>query len=177
MLIQDSFKRNSSQNLQLTDRAAIAIWQQSSSVDEAEEKKWSLVEQLTKYEASRDSSLIAEFKEEMRENIVYLEEAAKALGVDPDGVDKIRLSQVRAKVNKYAGPNRDGGCNEGFLFWVREERLHFGGGALKTWATRLRRKGVTSLKDLKRNTSSGYPPAYYEGLNLYAQNLLTSSNT
>ena len=163
MSIQDKFERNTNGLLQLTDKAAIEVWQTSTSIEEANRKEWAMFRQLAIYEASVDPSYLIEFKKEVKVDLATLATAA----IEPDKIDKWRLNRTRRRIQKYAGPNRDGECHDGFIDWIRATCLDVSGAPLKSKITRLRKKGVSNLKMLKR-APTGPGKTYYAELNVFA---------
>ena len=171
MSIQDKFESNTNGCLQLTDRVAIKVWQTSSTLNEAERKEWSLLRDL----AIQKLEDYPDYRTEFQTDVTAWLNAVATVSLIPtderDWKDEGKLSHALYMIKHFAGPNKDGKCEDGLINWIRRYHINFSGAPLKSRATRLRKKGVTSLKDLKR-AKTGREPSYYQNLNAYAATMI-----
>jgi len=167
MSIQDKFESNSSGYLQLTDRAAIEVWQTSSTLNEAERKEWSLYRDLAIQKLEDCPNYRTELQTEVKAWLNDVTTVSLIPSDQRDWRDDLKLSSALGRIKTYAGPDKDGGCGDGLINWIRRRHINYSRAPLKSRATRLRKKGVTSLKDLKR-AKTGREPSYYQDLNAYA---------
>ena len=167
MSIQDKFESNSSGCLQLTDRAVIEVWQTSATLNEAESKEWSLFRDLAVQKLDNDPSYRNDLKNSIKDWLADLANISLKPEADRTWSECRTLNRVRNNLKRYAGPNNDGACEDGLINWIRQHRISYSRAPLKSRVTRLRKKGVTTLKDLKR-TKPGRGPSYYQDLNAYA---------
>ena len=167
MSIQDKFESNSSGRLQLTDRAVIEVWQTSATLNEAESKEWSLFRDLAVEKLENNPSYRNDLKNSVKDWLSDLANISLKPEADRTWSETWTLNKVRNNLKHYAGPNNDGTCEDRLINWIREQRLNYSLAPLKSRITRLRKKGVTTLKDLKR-TKPGRGPSYYQDLNAYA---------
>ena len=167
MSIQDKFESNSSGCLQLTDRAVIEVWQTSATLNEAESKEWSLFRDLAVQKLENNPSYRNDLKNSVKDWLADLANISLKPEADRTWQETWTLNRARNNLKHYAGPNNDGTCEDRLINWIREQRLSYSRAPLKSRITRLRKKGVTTLKDLKR-TKPGRGPSYYQDLNAYA---------
>jgi len=167
MSIQDKFESNSSGCLQLTDRSAIEVWQTSSTLNEAERKEWSLYRDLAIQKLEDYPNYRTELQTEVKAWLNDVTTVSLIPSDQRDWRDDLKLSGALSRIKTYAGPDKDGGCEDGLINWIRRWHINYSRAPLKSRATRLRKKGVTSLKDLKR-AKTGREPSYYQDLNAYA---------
>tara|TARA_Y100001963_G_C6712210_1_gene414876 strand:+ start:85 stop:603 length:519 start_codon:yes stop_codon:yes gene_type:complete len=167
MSIQDKFESNSSGCLQLTDRAVVEVWQTSSTLNEAERKEWSLFRDLAIQKLEDYPNYRIELQTEIKEWLNDVTTVSLIPSDQRDWRDNAKLNGALGMIKSYAGPEKNGGCEDGLINWIRQHRINYSSAPLKSRATRLRKKGVTSLKDLKR-AKTGREPSYYQDLNAYA---------
>ena len=167
MSIQDKFESNSSGCLQLTDRAVIKVWQTSSTLNEAERKEWSLFQDLAMQKLEDYPNYRIEFQNKIKEWLNDVTTVSLIPSDQRDWSSNATLSHALRNIKYYAGPEKDGMCEDGLINWVRQYHINYSQAPLKSRITRLRKKGVTTLKDLKR-TKPGRGPSYYQDLNAYA---------
>jgi hypothetical protein len=167
MSIQDKFESNSSGCLQLTDRAVVETWQTSSTLNEAERKEWSLIRDLAIQKLEDYPDYRTELKDSVKNWLTDLASISLKPASTRTWSDNRVLNRAQSMLKSYAGPDKDGACEDGLINWIHEERMYYSRAPLMGRATRLRKKGVTSLKDLKR-TKPGRDPSYYQDLNAYA---------